>query len=47
MIHIAFKHILYRSRREEWSVRVWRDVKYRAPRKVTPAPVTEIREITE
>jgi len=31
MIHIALEHLYFKSRREEWAVRVWRDVKYKAP----------------
>jgi len=38
MIHIGFKHQYFKSRREEWAVRVWRDVKYKQPKKPKPAP---------
>ena len=39
MIHIAFEHLYFKSRREEWAVRVWRDVKYKPPpKRIHPAP---------
>ena len=31
--HISFEHLYFKSKREEWSVRVWREVKYRPPPK--------------
>ena len=33
MWHIGFSHLYFKSRREEWSITVWKDVKYRPPRK--------------
>ena len=33
MIHIDFTHKFFKSRREEWTIRIWRDVKYKHTRK--------------
>ena len=38
--HIAVEHLCFKSRREEWAVRVWRDVRYHPPKKVKPDPLT-------
>ena len=29
--HISFEYLYFKSRRKEWSVRVWRNVKYHRP----------------
>ena len=34
--HISFEYIYFKSRRKEWSVRVWKDVKYKRPVKRIP-----------
>ena len=31
--HISLEHHYFKSRRDEYSVRVWRDVKYKRPPK--------------
>ena len=46
MIHIAFEHLYFKSRREEWSVRVWRDIKYKAPRKAPKVEAVTLPPLT-
>ena len=35
--HIGGKYLYFKSRRREWSVRVWKDVKYKRPVKRIPS----------
>ena len=47
--HISIEHRYFKSKRNEYRLRVWKAVKYRPPAKkgvLTPYPITENKEIT-